>query len=463
MSYTSQNLRAAPNFFQNGFYAVQSDAPFIQMGFNNEYRDMQFLKMLNTGSVKSVFTERPNGVYERQRVDSPYRNATVLTRTVSGNNLILTFTEPDIDYIRDTEVLCDPASATNAIVQFATKGTVTIEPLDAPAFPASVFAVGAIINVVGGLATIHRSGGLTNLTRDSRPETFLSAIFRDSANTSSRANIQLQYIYGELGGQKNKLYSYTDDQAQAAIRLMIAKVYMGWRGKNVITQTSRGAVAQPCGIDYAIQKDGEIIDITSPPTAAYLRQLVQQSLSISSQGNQDILIAGGRLAIENIRQLIAPAVIASGDRNTYNVGPGEGIRSMGWRESDANIQLSVVPFLANQEVGSPATGLANLPGTMAQNTFYIFNRTPIPTVGGGTVGRVQDLYWKGEDAMEEGKLWIKGIPGMRGDTGQAWDSAMGAGAQMTASPIDAAMSELLWDGGHVMNMTGCIKVQPYVA
>ena len=460
MSYTSQNLRAAPNFFQQGFYAVQSDAPFLDMGFGNEYRDMKFLDMLNTGSIKSVFTSKSNGVYERQRVDSPYRNLTVLTSTASGNNFILTFTQPDVDFIRNSEIVYDTAFGVSANVFQSTKGSITIEPVDAPTFPSGVFAVGAVINVIGGLAAIHRSGGLTNLSRDSRPGTFLSAVFRDSANTSSRANTVMKYVYANVNGNKVPMYSYIDDQVQAMKRMMIAKTGMGWIGKNTIVMTSEGPKAQPCGIDYAIQRDGDIINVTAPPTAADIRAYVQQALSISSSGNQDILIAGGRLAIENIRQNIAPYIVYSGDKNTYGVGAGQGIKSMGWAESDANIQLTVIPRLANTNLSSKQTGLANMPGTINDNTFYIFNRTPVPTEDGGTVGRVQDLFWKGEDAEQEGKMWIKAIPGMRGDTGMSVDSPMGGGAQLTSSPLDAAMSEMLWDGGYVMNMTGCLKVTP---
>ena len=440
MSYTQQNPQfyslyaSLFNYNQWGAAVYDLDRDWGQI--------IYFLERLNGGSSRAVSS--PDGIYKK--VVKPRAEVVAqvsATSTVSGANLIVTFTDPNYSAFRVKDAVMDDKFNYGRIIA-TSPGTITIEPLfNTPAtLTTSHFVANAYVYKVSDISGNFNSTGKTTLYRDKYIIDNYASVQRDSCQVGRREKFNT-YMHNGIA------YYWSEAERQMLTNFYkdyVTKCLFSVRG----TQNSpvEGAINGTEGIRQAIiNQGGYYVNSTSPLTQNIFEDMLNFTSTSYARAYQDKTLIMGRAAWQRISSFY-----------TNNINFTVSQRTAGGQELNFDIQqvtiggitanVMICDFL-NDTVKFPAmSSIPGVSGTKMSNMIFMIDAAPIPADGPemGMLPSIEKFHFANDDRAEE--TIYKMIGGMTGaGAGNETGPTVYNNFQLTSTAVDGVSIEVLGDNG----------------
>lgn len=362
--------------------------------------------------------------------------AQIATRTTSGSDLILTFTDPTFDMFRVSFAALDGSTTRRLTGYIKAKGagTITIAPMGT-AFTAADFAVNAYVTEGWQVAPNAGSTGVESLYVMPSSDYNYSSIKRDSSFLSRR---DFNTSYMDLS-QKGEPWAMA--QEKEMVKRFFRKLEYSRLFEQRAQITVNGKVANQNGsLLWAIANRGGT-HVTSPTELVQDEwlDLIDGISKKSGQFGGKLLCIHGTDALGTIQRFTQGFIQHAGTNNTFKAEYGIDLRTYAYNGVTIN-------FLYSPLLDDPMFlgGTSSINGKQrSSSSFFLIDASPVDTYGdnNGIASSVVPFHF-GANPITYGY-----VPGMIGPDGGSSSSYIKGKYSLMANSVDGVTCEILHDGG----------------
>lgn len=396
----------------------------------------------------SLPTSDPNGLYRTVIRPRQERTAQILGRTVSGNQLILTFTQNTVDYFRVKDNIVD--GLTNALGKVTAYGlgTVTIEPeIGQAAFVSTDFAASNWVSAGWLQSGLQYSTGTTNLYTQKTEQDDYVARQRDTYTLTDMEKVERYF-----GADGTVWYSYQQKETEMISRFMKSKASKWYNSKvGLGISTPEGITSSTRGVRQGVMQDGLYMPLTASVTQSQIEDAINNIAEVGTDYNiEPAIMLGNKMKSFLNANMYTGFIQYAGQRNT--LGGSEVIGNNIQQMNVGNIPVSfVMNDMFNDPVMNPQpTNINGYSGTRGQYTMLVGSYAPIPTIGGGSRPVIQKIHFEGADGR-----------GYRTDLYQPING-MNLNGQTASSPVPGTTWELMTVQGYSSRLDTFVLIEPTV-
>lgn len=411
---------------------------------SGQFNVMDYIfEIMTQGKPRQISSK--DGYFEKPIMGRSTPTAKVSSATISGNTLILVFTDPNFTAFRYKEVLYDGTAANNQgrVIQKA-PGTVTLEQVSgiSGAFTAAQFAANATVSPLFPASGIKGSTGMEPVYEQPQYIHNQTAICRESLILYRRDLID---TYVKWAGDN----WYMAQQPMMMRRFARELEKKAWFSKYGTTTNStlEGNIQYSMGIREAILdpiRGGIYFPCSSTLSQFAFEGWMARIAARTNTGKKKVKIGCGRGFLWMVQQIYSQYVLYAGKDTTFNFGPGsiKGIDFYNLAFNGIEVELFIIPFFSDRETFpdfSVISGLGNF--TRMEYTAIVFDENNYASVDGDMLPTIEKVYF-GEAETE-----MSYIPGMIGS--KLMGSSMYKGHQnLAVTDKDACSMELYTDVCH---------------
>ena len=355
--------------------------------------------MASAMSSKTIRVEGYYGQYQKPVIFDPTVVAQVATQTISGNNLIITWTDPTYDNFRFEDIVYDNTIASNqGRVISHSAGTITIEP--APAYGGSLITFGSTTFAVGSYVTaIYRNSGIGDSTASESlfqtPNyiTYQTSVMRDNLTI---AEMDKGKTFVQIEGTDMWYYAYQLQFQKRIKRMKDMKSMFSIFGNQPNSPLLGGMVNYSKGFIDAVNDatvGGVTMNTSSPMTKAnyetFINKMSDRQATDTTYNIPQIM---GRGALQALQQFTAPYIQFAGKNNTFGGLDVEGLDVYTYTIAGIHTDIIISAFL-NNPYSFPTQSAVNQYRRM-QNTILTVDMGLYDTPGGsGQLPAIESLYF----------------------------------------------------------------------
>ncbi len=412
---------------------------------NGYGRATQFFNALAGGNSKSVQKNIAEGKYEFHTISHTGVQAQVATRTVSGANLVLTWTDSAYDSFRDNFVTLDGTTSIRRQGQVVSHGpgTITIAPNGTP-FTAADYAVGNFASEAWQISANRGSTGTESKYVVPETDNNFASIKRESIFLSRR-DFHESYVDGAISKANWALMQEPEMVKNFARNREYSRLFEERQQLTVNGQLAN----QNGGLLWSIQNRGgaHIVSASDLNQNRWLELIALISGKTSAFGG-NLVCFHGKEALGTIQRFTQNFVEGSGSLNTFRATLGIDITTYGY--IGQQISFVHLPILDDEQFFG---GISSITGKLrSSHSFFLCDMAPTTTydIVDGTAPVVEQFHF-GSQEMHYG--YIHGVVGPEG----ASSSQFIQGKHTWASDIDGVSAHLLSDGGiNIANASGML-------
>lgn len=404
--------------------------------FNSSYS--QAFGMNSTGFMSNDQT------YKVTVLDPGYVTATIATRTVSGSNLVLTFTDPTYVGFRVKDVIANDVNLNvKGQVISAAPGTITIQPIEGlSAFTAAHFAVNDFIRVLYDTSANRLSAGKTRQDQAPTIRENRVSTTRESSNWSMRDNTASFVRWESESGM------WYDGRIDRMLKRFLRQLEVKFLYSNYAANEMgvEGEQDSNGGLDWCIKnRNGVYLPLSTALTRNVFERWLADVRNRKAGGyrNRPTLVMG-RSAYNRVAGFMNDYIQFAGKDNTFGAEVGTNIRVIGVNGDEYN--LLILDFLSDPYFNSTISTIPGVNSTVRSNDIYLLDMDPVDSGNGmGELPPIQMIHWGKENSSPFYVAYMQG---------------MGTGVEATNDQIlTAAMSnkivtDIETSSVHLMTMCG---------
>lgn len=410
-------------------------------------------KEFGYGNVYSMGS-RPgqDGKFQTAVLDPNYVTGVVATRTVSGSNLILTFTDPTITGFRVKDVVSNDVTLNRkGRVIASSPGQIEIEPWEQTAtggFVSADFAANTFLRVNYDTSGNEYSAGKTFIDQVPNLQYNYVSTTRDSSGASMRQDIKSFIRWDDetgmwYDGRLDRMF----DKAFFEIQ---NKLLYSDRAQNI--STIEGKADSNGGLNWCLDnRGGFVLPISSPLTQQTFENFLTEIRSRKTGGTtRRRALVMGYAAYQRVSGFYQDYIKFSGTFNTYGgadvIGKSIPIVSILREEYD----LIILDFLDDRLYSptySTITGMTNT--RVRSNDIYLLDMDPIASGDNmGSLSPIRLIHWgdPGSSPFHFGYL-----RGMGTEASQMSNSQLAAALRASQNQV---MTDIEGWSAHLLTMMG---------
>jgi len=398
-TFIDPNLPAVSIF---SLYGINERQVEKRVALANPAFDVSVMAKISDHLGKPEMIEAKTRVIEVYRKPLSWASTYIATRTVSGNNLVLTWTQSDFQAIRERHMIFAPG-ASKAIGYVISKeaGTATISFLSNSngntAFVAADFAAGSMVSDGGEITNPNnRQSSETLWTMPIHYQNIVGSTSDTCTMTAEEAK-QFTYIVNKNG---------TQYYAQKKLSEMLARFRQEHSVRDLRDIPVNMDTTKPVGASIINQiktMGGKSRAITAAIDETEFNIVAEDYANNGGNSSNNIVIVGGYSYIRDLQVNVFKSLLATAGK--YSVlGPIKGLNCMSYDLGGFHYDLYMDPLYQNPNIFAQST---IFPGstTMSKSAIW-FDPSPVPTEMGGTMPALQDYYYIASDMI------VTELPGM---------------------------------------------------
>lgn len=394
----------------------------------------QIVNMLNKNSQPRQINTADSKI-EKLTIGTLEVIAEILTRTVSGNNLILTFTDANYDFFRNENVVHDSFRNQGFVLSHA-PGTITIAPFSTTtAFTSSMFVLGQMAKASWDSSANRGSTGKENLLATPDSDFNYGSIKRDSVFINRR-DLHSSYVDGTIT-QKN--------WALGQESVMTKRVAYNLEKAYLFEERFKGIVngkeySQNGSLLWAIKNRGGT-HIVSPNDLdeTTWRDLISIVRKKNADGGGGLMFCHGTEALAKVQGFAEKFVLNAGANNTFGGAKVSGINVQTYGYLGVDIDFVHLPILDDPFYNPEVSSITGKQRT--SSSFFLLDTSPVMSYDKGVVPCIERFYFD-----IEGMRYFY-IPGTVGANGENPSGTTINGKFMVSNDLDGVSCQCLYDGG----------------
>lgn len=397
-TFVDPNLPAISVFSQFGINERQVEKRVALM---NPAFDVSVMAKISEHLGKPEMIEAATRVIEVYRKPLSWAASYVGTRTVSGSNLVITYTQSDFQAIRERHmVFCGSSKAIGYVISKGA-GTATISFLNNPngnaSFVSADFAQGTLVSDGGEITNPNnRQSSETLYTMPIRYQNIVGSTSDTCTMTAEQAK-QMTYVINEKG---------TQYYAQKFLSEMLARFRQEHSVRDLRDIPVNLDSTKPVGASIINQiktMGGRSRAILAAVDETEFNAVAEDYANNGGNSSKEVVIVGGYSYIRDLQVNVFKGLLNTAGKGSV-LGEIEGLNCMGYWLAGFHYILILDPLYQNPNIFPQST---IFPGstTMSKSAIW-FDPTPVPTEGGGQMPCLQDYYYLQSDMM------VVELPGM---------------------------------------------------
>lgn len=403
---------------------------------SNKYGAATTLFSALAGGKSSEKVETLDGKKEILTISHTGVQAQVATRTTSGTDLILTFTDPTYEAFRVSFVAIDGSTTrrSQGYIKSKAAGTITIAQMGT-AFTAADFAVGSYVTEGWQASANNGSTGVDSKYVMPSSDYNFSSIKRDSRYLSRRDFVS-SYMSLSQGGKPWAMMQEEEMIRDYARKLEYARLFEQ-RGQLVLN----GKLTNQNGsLLWAItNRGGTHVTSTSELVQDEWLDLIDTISKKSGQFGGKLICIHGTDALGTIQRFTQGFIQQAGKNNTFKAEYGIDMGTYQYNGVEINFLYSPL-FDDLMFMG----GTSTINGKhRASSSFFLIDASPVDTYGmnDGIASSIVPFHF-GEQQMFYGY-----VPGVIGPDGGSPSNYIKGKYSLMTNSVDGVTCEVLHDGG----------------
>lgn len=446
---TNQNPQFTNPYFANALFYHEFDSTLV----NFDMAELQAFQMFTNSDIfaPSIATMTPDGSFYTPIKNVQQVSGVIYTATQSGNNLVLTFTDPTLATFRVGQKVNDNLMNEGQVI-IAAPGTVTIQPFANaagtqlnPLTAGTQFKVNTTMTGVGKVAATFNSVGTTSLYDNKDTQTDYTEITRESLQIARME--KMNWLAGTAPTGEEVFYGYSQNELDTFNRMMwqISYKYIFGKGAGGL-QLPDGVGAKTMSIRNRIIQDSANYQqsTSSPITQSVFEAMILQCAASNPNYGDSIHVMPGIRALQQIGTFYPTQMgYAAGQRNGETMSVSLDTREV----FIAGIKVKILLNFA-------LLNSAKIPD-WHKDSVYMLNMAPAmyTNIDGSMSkkGKMVQLIHSSPDANSTSSFIRKETPGMTG-SGLGNNTGMGniGQNQVTTSSVDGTTIEFLDHSGIAM-------------
>jgi hypothetical protein len=368
---------------------------------------------------KPVLKKSKTRIFEIYRQADDFPAATIRSggRTTSGSNLVLSWTDPSFEAIREGNMIKAESGATGIVIS-TNPGSATIAFLSNPngssAFVSADFAEGEIASDRGDVTNPNsRKSKTTLFTLPNQYKNIVSSISETVEVTAEEAN---QYTYLENIDGTN--YYALSKVTQALQRMLVTQ---SLRMVDEIAPVYDESKPVGGSLIWQIKNQGgTYVPITSEITEQAFNQAIEQYVNKGGfNGNELVVCAGPSYLADVQKNVFKQYITTAGTTNTVGGSSVKGLDAYEYGYNGIKIKMVRDDVMASTKQFGYSDIFAGQ-SKRSKSALFI-NPAPVATEQGATMSPIQEYYYITPDMIvseKAGMTDMMGRPNKNTTTGQ---------------------------------------------
>lgn len=320
------------------------------------------------------------------------------TSTLSGSNLVVTFTDSSFDKFRLKEVIGDGTAAMNMGRVIAKQpGQVTIEPVSGGTLTTSMFAAGAFAVSMFPASGVRFSSGMESLYEYPKFVKNQTSITRESLSLARR---DMSKTWVEYAG--GMWYTAQEPLTVKRFARNLERKAI-WSKFGNTTSSLEGNVAYSQGLREAIldsERGGVYMPLSGAMTQGQFESWIGRIADRQNSPKYKLTLGCGRGFLSWVQSFTTPYIQYTGRNNTFGGETVEGLDVYNYTINGVSVDLVMIPFFNDRDMFpafSSVSGLSNF--TRMQYTAIALDTNMYESVDGNMLPAMEKVYFGNEEVI----------------------------------------------------------------